>query len=119
MSANNGVKVSQATRQKIWEKSHGRCWYCGKTEEPMSIDHIVPLSHGGKDNPNNLVPRCRSCNSRKKTKSLEEYREWLTRHNPVFFSDEQIEFLSKFGITLPSRPKHVFWFEQRGLNKSK
>lgn len=43
-------------------------------------DHIVPLSRGGRDVWENLVPACRSCNSSKGTKFL--WREW-TPKNPV------------------------------------
>ena len=39
----------------------------------MSIDHVVPLSRGGKHEIENLLPACRSCNSSKGAKLLEEW----------------------------------------------
>lgn len=48
------------------------CGYCGATEN-MSIDHVVPLSRGGKHTVDNLLPACRSCNSSKGNKLLEEW----------------------------------------------
>lgn len=42
------------------------CVYCG-AEDDMTVDHLVPRRYGGSDQPRNLVPACRSCNSRKHT----------------------------------------------------
>lgn len=44
------------------------CVYCG--EPATDIDHVWPRSRGGDDHPNNLVPACQSCNTRKGGKSL-------------------------------------------------
>jgi 5-methylcytosine-specific restriction endonuclease McrA len=44
------------------------CTYCHQ-EIPAgtarTVDHITPLSRGGKHTPGNLTPACKSCNSRK------------------------------------------------------
>ena len=40
------------------------CQRCG-TEERLSVDHIVPRTLGGDDNPSNLQVLCSSCNSSK------------------------------------------------------
>lgn len=40
-----------------------KCWKCGVTYD--SIDHVIPLTKGGKNWPSNLRPICKSCNSRK------------------------------------------------------
>jgi 5-methylcytosine-specific restriction endonuclease McrA len=41
-----------------------RCAYCGKRTK-LTMDHIVPLVNGGFHGSPNIVPACRSCNSRK------------------------------------------------------
>lgn len=43
------------------------CHYCGTTLTPMTatIDHIVPVSRGGKWRLDNLVLACQSCNIKK------------------------------------------------------
>lgn len=42
-----------------------RCVYCGKRSNRLTQDHILPVSKGGKTEPSNIVPACKSCNSRK------------------------------------------------------
>ncbi len=43
-----------------------RCAYCGNYTD-LEQDHITPLSKGGNHTAGNIVPSCRSCNSRKGT----------------------------------------------------
>lgn len=50
-------------RAKVWERDKGRCTHCG---EPVllseaHIDHIRPLSKGGKNHISNLRTLCRRC----------------------------------------------------------
>lgn len=55
-------------------RAHGqRCAYCG-TLAKLTVDHVIPVSRGGKDEPSNVVPACSSCNSSKGTKLLSEWR---------------------------------------------
>lgn len=42
----------------------GRCIYCGSSDD-LTRDHFWPLSKCGPHEPENLVPACRRCNSRK------------------------------------------------------
>lgn len=56
------------------------CWYCGDwlTQSNLAtLDHQHPRSRGGSDSPRNTVLACRSCNSSKGTKTVEEYREYV------------------------------------------
>ncbi len=39
-----------------------------------TFDHIVPKVNGGKDNAENLVPCCKSCNSSKQAMSYDEFK---------------------------------------------
>lgn len=50
-----------------------KCAYCGVTFDDIdvpTIDHIVPISKGGDNTKDNVVPACQSCNSKKGTKIL-------------------------------------------------
>lgn len=42
-----------------------RCVYCGKKAKELTMDHVVPLVKGGEHSFANVVPACRSCNSKK------------------------------------------------------
>lgn len=50
------------------------CAYCGTTEEEIEIDHIVPLSRGGTNDPENLAPACRPCNRSKWNRLPDEWQ---------------------------------------------
>jgi 5-methylcytosine-specific restriction endonuclease McrA len=42
------------------------CSWCGRefTQDlPATMDHVTPLSHGGTNDPSNLVAACKPCNS--------------------------------------------------------
>jgi 5-methylcytosine-specific restriction endonuclease McrA len=54
----------------------GCCAYCGE-EKQLTRDHKTPLSRGGTDDISNIVPACRSCNSRKRHLTTPEFLEWL------------------------------------------
>ena len=54
---------------------HGeKCFYCGAVNERLQLDHVVPRSRGGSDDPSNLVPACKPCNTSKGAKLLAEWR---------------------------------------------
>lgn len=42
-----------------------RCAYCLRSNIPLSMDHVTALSVGGAHDSDNIVPACRSCNSKK------------------------------------------------------
>ena len=55
------------TRKNIFFRDKNRCQYCGgrfSTTE-LNLDHVVPLSRGGKSVWENVVCCCVRCNSRK------------------------------------------------------
>lgn len=60
------AKVSNELRQEIFERDGYTCVICGSTEkETLEIDHIMPISKGGKTEPGNLQTLCHDCNIRK------------------------------------------------------
>jgi len=63
--------------QEVLQTFNYRCAYCHKESNHMEKDHIIPLSRGGNHTKSNIVPACRSCNSRKHDKTLLEYVVYL------------------------------------------
>ena len=59
------LRASQWWKRK---KGTGICHYCHKKFKPseLTMDHIVPISRGGKNNRGNVVPSCKACNTKKK-----------------------------------------------------
>lgn len=51
----------------------GRCAYCGRSDLPLTRDHVVPLSGGGSNGIGNILPACRPCNTRKGRWSRERF----------------------------------------------
>lgn len=47
-----------------------RCVYCGQKMERLTMDHLTPISQGGEHTMSNVVPACKSCNSRKGNRTV-------------------------------------------------
>lgn len=47
------------------------CYYCNckLLPEEVTMDHVVPISRGGRSTQGNVVPCCKPCNSHKKNKT--------------------------------------------------
>ena len=63
--------VAQLARQR------GRCYWCGERVEEYHVDHVVPLSRGGSDDPGNLVIACPHCNLSKHNRLPHEWTHRL------------------------------------------
>ncbi len=59
-------------RKNILLRDNFQCQYCGKTDLPLTIDHMVPRSRGGEDSWENLITACTRCNSIKGNKTPRE-----------------------------------------------
>lgn len=56
--------------------TRNRCFYCGRDMmDRPTVEHLTPVSRGGDNQRWNLVLACSSCNSRKSSKTFEEYME--------------------------------------------
>jgi 5-methylcytosine-specific restriction endonuclease McrA len=78
-------QVSWKMRRKVFEKTGGNCFYCGKkldydiseveelSRSGFHVDHVIPLSRGGTYEIDNLVPSCFRCNKEKGDKTPEEW----------------------------------------------
>jgi len=58
-----------------YQKQGGLCWWCGKElHNKYHIDHVIPLSRGGSNYPENLVCACAHCNLSKGSKLPGEWQ---------------------------------------------
>ena len=69
-------------RQSAWwqrKVAKGVCYYCERKVDPgeLTMDHVVPLTRGGKSTKGNLVPACKDCNNKKKYLLPIEWDEYL------------------------------------------
>ena len=77
---------ARALRESQWWKrqlAKGRCYYCGRSVPPkaLTMDHIVPMSRGGRSTKGNVVTACKACNNKKKYMLPIEWQEYLDTLN--------------------------------------
>lgn len=56
-----GRQLLDSTRRLVLRRDHYRCVFCGRAGL-LEVDHIIPWSAGGSDDPDNLRTLCRHCN---------------------------------------------------------
>ncbi len=62
------------SRRNIFKRDHWACQYCGRQpgSDELTIDHVVPRSHGGTSTWENCVLACMDCNRRKADRTPRE-----------------------------------------------
>lgn len=65
------MAVTKRLRFEIFRRDNHACRYCGASapDAKLTIDHVIPASLGGTDEPANLVTACEDCNSGKGSSS--------------------------------------------------
>lgn len=78
--------VSNELRFKVLCRDNFTCQYCGRKapDAELEVDHIYPVSKGGKAREDNLVTSCVSCNSGKKDFVYNQ-----------LFEDDELEYWGK------------------------
>ena len=80
------AKAYELKKSQWWKQQAGPgvCYYCQKKVSPklITMDHVIPISRGGKSTKKNCVPCCKDCNSSKSHKTsfeitLEEMKRAL------------------------------------------
>lgn len=88
--------ISKTARRRIISLDGSVCAHCLEhfPDKELHIDHIVPLSLLGADEPGNMVSMCRQCNTEKSDKNdptyIKQYRS-VTVNDPI-----RIRFQSGF-----------------------
>ncbi len=56
--------MRKIVRDRIMAKCHSQCVQCGSVVN-LHVDHIIPLSRGGREDEDNMQILCRDCNLKK------------------------------------------------------
>lgn len=134
------MKMSKK-RQAIWDKSGGKCWYCGcdLPEKGWHADHFEPVlrtfeivpreerknphafevRHDGgfekpeRDSEENLVPSCAPCNLFKSTFPIEMFRREIQKQiERARKTSVNFRTAERFGLINITEKPVVFWFEE-------
>lgn len=68
----NGGHHTRAEWLALCRQFSGQCLCCRRVQ-PLTKDHVIPVSAGGSDSISNIQPLCRTCNSQKGTRTV-DYR---------------------------------------------
>jgi 5-methylcytosine-specific restriction endonuclease McrA len=75
----NGGTYTLDDVQAMRDRQHGLCAACQRPEPKLQVDHIVPITKGGTNDPENLQLLCGACN---KSKGNKDFTEWAA-HNGI------------------------------------
>lgn len=77
------------SRKNVIKRDRFQCQYCAGVNIPMTVDHVIPKTQGGKDRWDNLVAACIPCNTKKGNRTPERAGMPLLRKpkkpNPLTF----------------------------------
>lgn len=74
-------KAKELKKSRWWQNliQKTACYYCqtaiSRTE--VTMDHIVPISRGGRSTAGNLVPACKTCNEQKRSLTPMEWQDYM------------------------------------------
>ncbi|GAA3895412.1 hypothetical protein GCM10022228_03080 [Halomonas cibimaris] len=69
-SKTTGLAMVRAYLLEKWGRA---CAYCGATETPLEVEHVVPRSCGGSNRISNLALSCHNCNQAKDALPLADF----------------------------------------------
>ena len=78
-------KAKDLKKSRWWQNliQKATCYYCQKSisKDLVTMDHVVPISRGGKSTKGNLVPCCKECNKNKRSLTAIEWTDYLNNFN--------------------------------------
>ncbi|TDF41925.1 HNH endonuclease [Alteromonadaceae bacterium M269] len=111
-------KFSTIKKTRVFTRDGEKCQYCGvalvfKDVNSWALDHVIPKSEGGSNDDSNLKLACKSCNSAKGNRDIEQYRKHCAIGKSIYagiINSMQAEKLIDLGVVLDI-PLHLFHFE--------
>ncbi|MCK5542221.1 MAG: HNH endonuclease [Desulfobacterales bacterium] len=85
---------ARVLRNSQWwkrKRSSGICYYCNNKFVPkeLTMDHVIPISRGGKTEKSNVAPCCKECNTKKMQLLPIEWEEYMSSLSKNKNSDKQ------------------------------
>lgn len=119
------IKQVSEERRKIYEKSAGKCWYCGcdLKAKGWQADHFHPVIrcdgiplYPELDTFENMVPSCPPCNNFKSSSNIAGFKLRIAEQfQNALFRSTGLRQLNRLGL-IDIEPKPVsLWFEEQGL----
>lgn len=72
------AKARELRQSQWWRQQLGKgiCYHCEQkfSYHELTMDHLIPVSRGGKSTKKNIVVSCKQCNSLKKNLTVAELR---------------------------------------------
>lgn len=99
------ISLTKKQRFNVFKRDAFTCQYCGATPPGavMEVDHIHPVSQGGKNSIDNLVTACFDCNRGKSDGLLTSLPESVA--DKTAFMQEKLEQLKEFERLIKSKRK--------------
>lgn len=100
-----GRKIDMFDMYDLYKQQNELCHYCHHhlPADRIQVDHKIPKSKWWTDNLDNFVLSCKSCNSKKWTRSYEEYMQiiwyylqWLCTYEDLFEYVLYLKLKSKY-----------------------
>jgi len=104
-------------RCRLFVRDRHVCAYCGGhfAELELTVEHILPVSRGGRHEWTNVVTACRSCNTRKGSRRPEEanmpllYVPYAVCRNEGFILSNRRILADQMAFLQASLPRHSRW----------
>lgn len=132
--------MTKIDREKIYKKTHWRCWYCWEKIDfkQMQVDHIIPqrnykqhiihkdfwvpyfLQHLWDNDLNhydNLLATCRSCNHYKTSMFLEDFRKELWLQIERLNKNSNYKLACRYWLIKETNKPIEFYFEKKEIYK--
>lgn len=106
------MAVSPRLRYEILNRDGFACRYCHATDVRLTVDHVVPTSLGGTDDPTNLVACCEPCNSGKASSHPEAPTVAALDEDAVRWARAQRLVNEERSVILGQRVQILEWIEE-------
>jgi len=105
------------TKHRLFQRDRQVCGYCGRgfAELDLTVEHIRPVSRGGRHAWTNVVTACRSCNTRKGNRTPEEarmpllYVPYAVCRNEGFILSNRRILADQMAFLQATLPKYSRW----------